>query len=209
MARKIWIQMGVPVLYEVIAENMWRANRWACDENSLRQSITFKKICRWRSTRWWHSLQTEMMERDPEKHTRWKHEWSGICFGNVWDKIATDWAREEEWMRERKVKSTLAEIYQFVIFALDRMKLSTLHRKNGKGLGKKVKERTPRDLGPADTTIHTRADGLTVRLSGDNNVTCKWINGEYPLRQKFRGRIGQAQRPYPRLPARFRKSTIL
>ena len=54
------------------------------------------------------------------------------------------------------MKSTLADECIFVTFALDSVKLSTVHRKNkGEGKGKKVKEKTPRDLGPADTTFHT------------------------------------------------------
>ena len=114
----------------------------------------------------------------------------------MWDKIATDWAGKEEWMRERKVESTLADMYQFVTFALDRMKLSTVHRrKKSKGIGKKFQEKKPRDLGPADTTIHTRADGLTVQLcGGESNVTCKWINGEYSMGQKYRGRSALVQK---------------
>ena len=47
------------------------------------------------------------------------------------------------------------------------MKLSTIHRKRKiKGIGKKVKEKIPRDLGPADSTIHTREDGPTLQLCG-------------------------------------------
>ena len=43
MARKIWIQMGLPFLYEVIAESMWRAVRWACDERSNAEIDTLEK----------------------------------------------------------------------------------------------------------------------------------------------------------------------
>ena len=75
------------------------------------------------------------------------------------------------------------------------MKLSTVHRKEkSKGIGKKVKEKTQRDLGPADTTIHTRADGPTVQLCGDSEVTRKWVNGQYSVGQKDRGRVGQVQK---------------
>ena len=75
------------------------------------------------------------------------------------------------------------------------MKLSTAHRKEkSKGIGKKVKEKTQRDLGPADTTIHTRADGPTVQLCGDSEVTRKWVNGQYSVGQKDRGRVGQVQK---------------
>ena len=42
MARKIWIQMGLPFLYERIEESMWRAMRWAWDEKSNAVSDSFK-----------------------------------------------------------------------------------------------------------------------------------------------------------------------
>ena len=46
---------------------------------------------------------------------------------------------EEDWMRARKRKSILDNKYQFVTFAVDRMGLSTVHRrKRSKGKGKKV-----------------------------------------------------------------------
>ena len=68
------------------------------------------------------------------------------------------------------------------------MKLSIVHRKKkSKGIGKKVKVKTPRDLGFADTTIHTRVCGLTVQLCGDSNVAFEWINGQCCLGQKYSG----------------------
>ena len=91
--------------------------------------------------------------------------------GNVWDKIATEWAGKDDWMRTRSMKSTLDDKYQFVTFVLDKMKLSTVRRKKkSKGVGKKIKDKTPRDLGPAETTVHTRAGGPTVQLCSDRNV---------------------------------------
>ena len=88
--------------------------------------------------------------------------------GKVWDKMAKEWAGAEEWMRTQNVKNTLDVKYRFVIFVLDRMKLSTAHRKKkSQGIGNKVKNKTPRDSGPADTTIHTRVGGPTVQLCGD------------------------------------------
>ena len=52
------------------------------------------------------ALQTEMMERDPGNHTKWKHKWRWHNRGNVWDKIAKEWADEEDWMRARDRKNT-------------------------------------------------------------------------------------------------------
>ena len=44
MARKIWMQMGLPFLYDVIAESTWRAMRWACHERS-NAAIGSPKTC--------------------------------------------------------------------------------------------------------------------------------------------------------------------
>ena len=77
---------------------------WACDEKSNAVINSLKKVYRYRSTRWWLSLQTEMMERDCENHTRWKHRSESTIVGNVWDKIATECAGKEDWMRTRKMK---------------------------------------------------------------------------------------------------------
>ena len=110
------------------------------------------------------------------------------------------------------MKSTLVVKNKFVMFALDRVKLSTVHRKKScEGKGRKIKEKTPRDLGPAYTTIHTREDGPTVQRCGDSDVTCGWINGQCSLEQEYRGRTGQVQKkPYirggkGRLPIQFRR----
>ena len=49
VARKIWIQMGLPFLFERIAESTWRAMGWACNEksnavnNSLKKGLLIKK----------------------------------------------------------------------------------------------------------------------------------------------------------------------
>ena len=105
------------------------------------------------------------------------------------------WLSKEEWMRERKVKSTLVNKYKFVTFVLDRVTLPTVHRTNkDEGIEKKIKEKTPRGLGPADTTIQIREDGPAVQVCGDSDVTCQWINGQYSLGQKYRRIIGQVQK---------------
>ena len=40
---------------------------------------------------------------------------------------------------------------------------------------KKIKDKTPRNLGPEDTTVPTRRDCPTLQLCGDSKVACKWI----------------------------------
>ena len=161
---------------------------------------SLKKVCTPVEKSWWQSLQTERMERDKGNHTRWKHKWRWHNRGNVWCKIATEWAGEEDWMRARIRKSTLEKKYQFVTFVLDRMNLSIEHKKS-KGIGKKVKDKTPRKLGPADTAIHTRIDWPTVQLCGDSNVLCKgsvvnflWGRSTEEESDKFKGRETCPQR---------------
>ena len=82
-----------------------------------------------------------MMERDPGNHTRWKHNWRWHNRGYVWDKIATEWAGEEDWMRARKRKNALEENYQVVTSALDIVKLSTVHKKLAKAKERSLKRR--------------------------------------------------------------------
>ena len=100
IARKIWVQMGLPFLCEKIAESMWRAMGWVCDEKSNVVIFFLKKV-----GGWWHSSQT-MMKEAPENRTRWEHKWGWHNRGNVWDKMASRWAGEKYWMRVRKKKNT-------------------------------------------------------------------------------------------------------
>ena len=75
-ARKIWIQMGLPFLFEIIVERMWRAMGWECNQRPNAVIDSMKQVFRWRSSRWWHSTHTEGMRDDPMNHTRWKHKWT-------------------------------------------------------------------------------------------------------------------------------------
>ena len=47
----------------------------------------------------------------------------------MWDKIATSWAGEENWMEEEIRQNTTAEKYKCVTFVLSKMKLPAEHRK--------------------------------------------------------------------------------
>ena len=75
-------------------------------------------------------------------------------------------------MRERQVKSKFADKCKFVTLVLVRVKLAAVHRRRkSERIGKKVKEKTPRDLGPADTTIHTREKWPTVILRASGSMS--------------------------------------
>ena len=72
-ARKIWVQMCLPFLYEVIAESMWRAMGRVCFEGPNAVINTLKSVFRWRSARWWQSTQAKGMKNDACNNARWKH----------------------------------------------------------------------------------------------------------------------------------------
>ena len=88
MARKIWVKLKLLFLYEKIAESMWRAMEWACNEKENLVMDSLKKVYQWRSTRWWYAVHERMMKEDPENHTSWKHKWCWHNRGNVWDMMA-------------------------------------------------------------------------------------------------------------------------
>ena len=66
-------------------------------------------------------------------------------------------------------------------FALDRVKLSTVHRKKRKekGKGKNVNRKTPRD---PRTQPSTRDEEPTVQLCGDSEVASRWFDGQVNIR---------------------------
>ena len=187
------MKMKLPFLYEKVAESMWRAMGWACNEKENAVIDSLKKVYQWRRTRWWHALHTRKMKEDPENRTGWKHKWVWHNRGNVWGKMATRWAGEKDWMIKRKEYTSPSDKYKFITCMLNKMKLPTEHRKIEKKGGDK-KKKTPRDLGSGDNTIHTRADRPTVQQCGDSNVACKWINGEFAQGTKYKDTIGKIQK---------------
>ena len=57
-------------------------------------------------------------------------------------------------------------------------------------------DKKPRILGTADKIIHIREDRPTVQLRGGREVAVKWINGQYPLGHKHRGKIGHTEKKF-------------
>ena len=142
--KRVGYGWALPFLCEMIAESMWRAVGWVCEQRPHAVIDSLKQVFRWRSSRWWHAIHTEGMKDDPQNHTRWRHKWKWHNRGNVLDKIATDWT-------------------EFATLVLDGMRLLIAHRKRkGKVKGKQAGSRPPRKLGPADATVYTREDGPTV-----------------------------------------------
>ena len=189
VAKKMWIKMKFQFLSEVIAESMWRAVGWVCDERPNAVINTLKQVFRWRSTTWWQSIQASVMKSDPHNHTRWKHKCGWHNRGCVWDKLATESAGKEDWMIiKRAVCCALEGEKRFVNFSQDSVNFSTVHRTR-KGPKEKVDDKAPRDLDPrTQPFIHFREEGPTVHLCGDSEVAGKWISGHYSLGQKYLGR---------------------
>ena len=64
MARKTWVQMGLPFLCEIKLRKVCGVP-WDGSTKSNALFDSLKKVYQWRSTRWWPSLHTRMMKEDP------------------------------------------------------------------------------------------------------------------------------------------------
>ena len=120
---------GLPFLYKMIAESMWRAMGWVCGDRHSAVVDTLNHVFRWRSTKWWQSTQASGMKKDPCNRKRWAHTWAWHNRRCVLDKLATDWAGQTDWMNKRKERCAPADEKQFVTVALDSVKLSSVHKK--------------------------------------------------------------------------------
>ena len=93
----------------------------------------------------------------------------------------------------KKEENTPEEKYMFVTFILNKMKLSTEHRKTKKkDKEKRLKEKTPRNMGPKHYSIHTRSEGPTVQLCGESNVARQRDNREDSKRPCTHGGKGES-----------------
>ena len=99
MARNVWVKLGLPLLYEVIAESMWRSMGWVCDDRPNAVVDTLK-----------HVFKMEKYE---------------IVAVHASIRLTTEWAGKEDWMSQRKYDA-LEDKTQFVTFALDSVILSTV-----------------------------------------------------------------------------------
>ena len=76
------------------------------------------------------------MENDPY-HTRRKHKWRWHTRGCVWDKLATEWAGDEDWTSKRTKCQAPEDKKRFVAFALKSVNHSTIHRTRAGKKGKR------------------------------------------------------------------------
>ena len=63
VARKIWTKLNQPFLSEVIAESMWRAMGWVCDQRPNAVINTLKHVLRWRSKKCWQTTRALEMKK--------------------------------------------------------------------------------------------------------------------------------------------------
>ena len=83
-------------------------------------------------------MHTEGMRDDPINHTKRKHEWKWNNRGKVWDKIAPDWAGDDDWISKRKDKTSSPDKTEFV---------TLIHRKSKrKRKGKTSGLRTAKEI---------------------------------------------------------------
>ena len=116
VARKICVKWSYSFLSEVIAESMWRAMVWACDERPYVVINTLKQVLRLRSTKWWQSTQASGMKSDPDNHTRWKHKCGWHNRGCVSNKLATEWSGKKDWTSKRAICHAFEDKKRFATF---------------------------------------------------------------------------------------------
>ena len=71
MVRKVWVQKNWSLLYEKIAQSMWRVMGWACDEITKAVLDSLRKVNKWQTPH------ARIMKQDPENSISWEHEWGG------------------------------------------------------------------------------------------------------------------------------------
>ena len=109
------------------------------------------------------------MRLHPVNETCWKHTWGWHNQGCVWDKIATAWA-DEEWMSSKK-KRIRKDNKDFVAFAFDHVKHSTVHRQ-GKEVKRNVTKKPPTEM----NAIPPDFESPTILLQRDSYVATQWMN---------------------------------
>ena len=149
MRRGQTVTQEQPRVSEVIAECVWRAVGWVCDERANAVISTSKQVFRWRSTKWWQSTKAVEMKTDPRNHTWWKHKRSWHNRGCVRDKVATEWVGDEDWICKRTRCQAREDKKRFVTFALKSVNHSTIHRTiTGNNKKNKAEDTAPRTLQP-------------------------------------------------------------
>ena len=113
--------------------------------------------------------------------------------GNVWDKIASDWAGKEDWISKRKDKTSSADKTEFVHTYTEPYESVNCPQERERKMERKTSRlKTAEAIGPA--TAYTREDDPTVQLCGDSEVVGKRRNGKNSLGQKNREKLGRLRK---------------
>ena len=114
---------------------------------------------------------------------------------SVWDIMATDWAGDEDWMSKRENSYALGDKTNFVTFALDSMKHSTVHkrkreRKESRWEGTKGMDR------PCSCVVKARWQESESMVS----ILWDWSAGEKLA--KFRNTVLMVEKEKSQIPSR-------
>ena len=71
--RVCWRKMGLPLLKENIASEIWTSMTWAVYDGDVPIMLALRSILGWRTTAWWRSRSSCGMAWDPNNVQRWKH----------------------------------------------------------------------------------------------------------------------------------------
>ena len=87
--------------------------------------------------------------------------------GNAWDKMATCRAGKKDWMIARREQNSPENMFRFITYILNKMKLPSEHRKTeNKDEEKMCKKKDNQGFGSEDITVLTREGGPTVQVCG-------------------------------------------
>ena len=155
-----------------------------CDERLNAVINTLRQVFRWRSTKWWQSTQASGMKKRPVQPHKVETQVGGVTI---------EGASGTNWLRSRPVRKTGREkINHLKTFALDCVKLWTVHRKEKEKMKKwTLKHQASWARGHKSST---REEGPTVQLCEDSEVAEKWIDGHYSLGLMHGGKFGQIQK---------------
>ena len=110
-------KMEPPFLSQMMAVSMWKERDGYAVKDLTQFWKTLKQVFWWNNTCSWKSTKALNTMVDFNTHSGWKQKWIWHNRGGVWDKLASKWARAEEWT-ERKDKKL--GMRSFGAFAFER-----------------------------------------------------------------------------------------
>ena len=99
---RIGREHGVTFVSEVIAESMWRAMGWVCDDRPNAAVDNLKHVFQMET---YEMVAVHASIRDGKEPAQPHEVETEVVWPNrgyFWDKLATEWAGKEDWMSKRK-----------------------------------------------------------------------------------------------------------